>query len=464
MKKTTITLITLLTIISNVKGQPETIWQMYYDGTFSKWAYSGGDEFNGITLDLTKWDECYEWGCDQNGPNGYFKKGSSHHIVDNGILKLVTKYEPGYYEMWHWDANGIFYPTLEHRNYTSGMIVAKQRFKYGLFEIRFKLPVGLGLWPAFWLYGVNSGDPNEDNEEFDIFEYKGETPDRIHINTHLNGNRQPEEWFYANGNFSDSYNTMMGEWGPNFFAWYLNGQEFDFLFRNFNQQAFLIANLGVANNCPAPFCPGPNNTTPLPAYFEIDYIRVWTRLDCSQDINISNYSQGENDPTVITGRNINITNLNLGPGQTLKLIATDEIVFEPNPPTQGNFEVKIVDCPVPVFKKEENSFNQSDSALKIISAINPDSSNENSSIENPSILYTKIFPNPTDGKITIEFEGKIERNIKIELISSAGQIVFSKDNIIEKTLNIDISQLPKGIYILKGVFGNNTISDKIILK
>jgi len=35
--------------------------------------------------------------------------------------------------------------------------------------------------------------------------------------------------------------------------------------------------------------------------------------------------------------------------------------------------------------------------------------------------------------------------------------------IAEKTLNIDISHLPKGIYFLKGTFGDKSVSDKIIL-
>jgi hypothetical protein len=87
-----------------------------------------------------------------------------------------------------------------------------------------------------------------------------------------------------------------------------------------------------------------------------------------------------------------------------------------------------------------------------------------SSLKNSPIRYTKIYPNPTAGKITIEFVGEINRNIKIELINSQGQIVFSRDNIIEKSLDIDISHLQKGVYLLNVIFGNSSVSDKIILK
>ena len=469
MRKITITLITLLTIISNVKGQPETIWQLLQDGSIIRWVYSGGDEFNGTTLDYSKWINSFPWGRNYLGTcaQEYMTDGLNYEF-DNGILKLITKKEDVYasgvpsesenYLLQDGQAN------LRWWHYTSGMIFSKQKFKYGLFEIRFKLPVGKGLWPAFWLYG---GNPNE---EFDIFEYKGETPNKIHIDMHCPSSDCDNfgGWVTATGNFSDSFNDIMGEWGPNASFWYLNGKEFAIWLGNLNYQANLIASVGVANESPCPFSPGPDNSTSFPTAFEIDFIRVWTRLDCDQTITISNYNQSATDPTVITGENINASNLTLTQGQSLKLIATNEIVIEPNTTIDGEFEAKIVECPGPQ-KKKEFFFNQSDSTLKIISSIEPDSINGNknkqasATIENPPLLYIKIFPNPTGGKITIEFDGKIERNIKIEFINSTGQVVFSKDNITEKTLNIDISHLPKGIYFIKGTFGDKSVSDKIIL-
>jgi len=469
MKKTIIIFITMLTIIGNLKGQPETIWQLLMDGSIIRWAYSGGDEFNGTQLDNSKWYTCGDgWNREHGNELQYYL--DNNIVLDNGILKLVAKREPGYYDVWRFD--GGAHVIQKYFEYTSGWIQPKMKFKYGLFEIRFKLPVGKGLWPAFWLYG---GNPNE---EFDIFEYKGETPNKIHIDMHCpNGcdNYNPSGlypynfggWVTASGNFSDSYNDMMGEWGPGACFWYLNGQEFAVWWGDLNYQENIIANLAIANDA-GPFEPGPDNTTPFPAYFEIDFIRVWTRLDCEQTITISNYNQAVTDPTVITGQNINVSNMTLSQGQSLKLIATDGITIEPNTTIEGDFEAKIVECPGPK-KKEENFFNQSDSALKIISSIEPDSINGNNNkqayanIENPPLLYIKVFPNPTEGKITIEFDGKIERNIKIEFINSSGQNVFSKDNITEKTLNIDISHLPKGIYFLKGTFGDKSVSDKIIL-
>jgi len=349
---------------------------------------------------------------------------------------------------------------------TSGWIQTKKKFKYGLFEIRFKLPEGRGLWPAFWLYG---GNPNE---EFDIFEYKGETPNNIHIDMHCPGNECDNfgGWVTASGNFSDSYNVMMGEWGPNAAFWYLNGQEFAIWLGNLDYQEKVIANLAIANDN-GPFSTGPDNTTPFPSIFEIDYIRMWTRLDCEQNITMENYSQSNTDPTVITGSHItmggNNGNANLQSGQYLELIATDKIELKSGFVAEAgsNFSAKIVDCPGP-YKSLKIQETQ-DSILHIISEVVPDSlqhSQTKANIDNPPLLYTKIYPNPTDGKIDIEFVGKIDRKIKITLTSSTGIVVFIQDNITENKINIDISNLAKGVYILTGVFGDNSVSEKIILK
>jgi len=72
--------------------------------------------------------------------------------------------------------------------------------------------------------------------------------------------------------------------------------------------------------------------------------------------------------------------------------------------------------------------------------------------------------NHTDGKINIEFTGKTDRKIKITLTGLTGIVVFMQDNITENKISIDISNLAKGVYILTGYFGDNSVSEKIILK
>jgi hypothetical protein len=84
-----------------------------------------------------------------------------------------------------------------------------------------------------------------------------------------------------------------------------------------------------------------------------------------------------------------------------------------------------------------------------------------------TISSLKIYPNPSHGAICIEYE-RIMAGMPISLQISApdGRIVYAKEkqntegNIFE---NIDISRLPKGIYIFQLKEDYNCVYDRIIL-
>lgn len=71
----------------------------------------------------------------------------------------------------------------------------------------------------------------------------------------------------------------------------------------------------------------------------------------------------------------------------------------------------------------------------------------------------RIFPNPSEGNITVEMTEKEQlKNIKI--FSILGQKVFEKNNISQSRLVLPTQELPRGIYILTI---NNNFSKKIVL-
>ena len=53
--------------------------------------------------------------------------------------------------------------------------------QYGYFETEAMLPKGAGVWPAFWLVGINA----KPRAEIDVFEYYGHAPDTYHANVHV---------------------------------------------------------------------------------------------------------------------------------------------------------------------------------------------------------------------------------------------------------------------------------------
>lgn len=473
----------MLLMNNNLISQPATMWLVSEDNTIHRYIYVGGDEFNGDAFDHSKWFTC-EDGWDRNRFNsgepdcsGYLYYGddgtdpncqSTNIIQGNGIVRLIAKHNPGLYRVIRNN-----HDTLVYCEYTVGWIQQKMKYKHGLFEIRCKMPYGKGLWPAFWLYG------GYDHEEIDIFEGKGENPYDLHLNVHdVNGKMDPNDWFdYSPACFTNSYYSIIGSWGPNGVYFHNLGSHTDILKWiewDLTRNADLIASLGIAKN-DCPFKPGPDATTTFPAYFDIDWIRIWSKIDCDEIISVCNYEQTIDAPTVFTGReisfggqNCNVLLENGSDVRYLKAFATERIVLNSGVKIKSgtNFIGKIVDCPAPLNKMADKDFSLDTLAL-LKNSDNYNSVEEDKSLSanNPPKLYARIFPNPTDGKIRIEFSGEINpENMKIELINSNGQIVYSGNKFELNTIEIDITALPKGTYILLGTFGNSTVSEKILLQ
>ena len=101
------------------------------------------DEFQGDALDLTKWR--YETGATGWGNNElqYYTDRAENAYVADGILHIAAKKE-----------------SYEGASYTSARLITKGKFEfaYGTIEARIALPVGKGIWPAFWMLGANIDD------------------------------------------------------------------------------------------------------------------------------------------------------------------------------------------------------------------------------------------------------------------------------------------------------------------
>lgn len=174
-----------LNIAENARQQPF--------GQTGNWKLIFDDEFDGTSLDTTKWVPCFRWetqdGCGSTTtPQTWYLPGNV--IVSNGMLKLQAQHRPI-------SENRVTYP------YTSAMITtgpsdnagtpAKFAFTYGYMEIRAKVPKGQGLWPAFWALPTDT----KDSSEIDVSEIltgaglttytNNMTYHYVDIHTHSNG-------------------------------------------------------------------------------------------------------------------------------------------------------------------------------------------------------------------------------------------------------------------------------------
>ena len=122
----------------SIPSDPHELDVIYTDLVWS-------DEFDGNSLDLSKWyhqtfgPNGGQW---FNGEQQHYTDDPSNSFVSNGNLHIVAKKETI-------TQDGV---TLD---YTSARLNQKFAFTYGRVDVRAKLPFGDGTWPAIWTLGKN---------------------------------------------------------------------------------------------------------------------------------------------------------------------------------------------------------------------------------------------------------------------------------------------------------------------
>jgi beta-glucanase (GH16 family) len=233
-------------------------------GTTPVWS----DEFNtNGAPDSSKWT--FEVGGSGWGNNEleYYTNGNNA-IVDSGVLKIIAKKE-----------------SVGSRNYTSSRMITKNKgdWTYSRFEIRAKIPKGVGTWPAIWLLptdNVYGGWPN--SGEIDIMEHVGFDQDKIHFTVHNKayngGNGKGAAVVIAGA--TNNFHIYSCEWTPAGIRGFIDGQPY-FEYTNTNsgtdtwpydQKFFMILNIAVGGNWGGQ--QGVDDTS-FPATMEIDYIKVY---------------------------------------------------------------------------------------------------------------------------------------------------------------------------------------------
>jgi len=246
----------------------------------SQYELVWSDEFDGEELDLEKWtfdigQGSWGWG---NNELQYYTSNTSNVKVQDGMLN-ITAHEEQY-------ANA---------NYTSTRIKTKDlyEFQYGKIHARISVPVGQGLWPAFWMLGANIDQVSWPQcGEIDIMEHVNLDP-VIHGTHHYNNNGH----VYQGGSTicaANQFNVYSIEWTPNNIIWSLNGNTYystdigasSISKEEFHNPFFFLINLAVGGNWPG----SPNDETIFPADMYIDYVRVYQDVSKVEDISLEKIS------------------------------------------------------------------------------------------------------------------------------------------------------------------------------
>ncbi|MCD6066278.1 MAG: hypothetical protein K0S33_1104 [Bacteroidetes bacterium] len=322
----------------------------------STWQLAFSDEFNTGPVDPNIW-----WGnWSGNAPSSYrvFKDWLNFNAVDTltnedilpfitpnfencdvsgGSLKIRSKKEHRdsckVWDRWVWDdcwvpGDYTWCPidTFVSFEYTTGLLMSKQPFKYGYYEIRMRMPdpattfANKGLGPNFWLY---SSMDTCIWSEIDIFEFAGYENLGHRQNLHTSNvhsqkyagadfgtlTTNPADTLHTGDfstegeiTFSNNYHVFGMNWLPDRVEFYHNGILYKTstdpgIFSNKLTEMYMFIEL---NHPTTNFATLVDTTqTVFPFTYEVDYVRCWQyKQHCDSILPICNFNYSSFDPAV----------------------------------------------------------------------------------------------------------------------------------------------------------------------
>lgn len=268
------------------------------------------DEFNGTGApDSTRWT--FEYGFVRNHELQWYQPQNAR-VID-GVLQIIGRKErvmnPNYKQLSsNWKKNRA---TAE---YTSACLESRERFsfRYGRLEVRARIPVSAGAWPAIWTLGNRGGWPA--CGEIDVMEFYRVPPSTMGIHHDQASNERTLPIILANAcwkgeNGRDAWNTKRipfshftdrdAEWASKFHVWrmdwtpdhialYLDDELLNDIStaeaepmtdKGFNPFCnniegfghYILLNLAIGSSG------GRVDDSAFPLVYEVDYVRVYQR-------------------------------------------------------------------------------------------------------------------------------------------------------------------------------------------
>lgn len=225
------------------------------------WRLTFSDEFDGSEVDSSLWSHGFGWG-DTAANFAAWCDPAANVIVDGALLQRADRLPV--------PQNG--------KTYSGACLHTKDTFSqlYGYWEARIRVPVGSGLWSAFWGKPATEAWP----PELDVEEIGGDRPDTVIMTNHWrddSGHRQKTHR-YQGPDFSDGYHVFGVEWSPDEIVWYVDGVERAATTDGAAAMSaggpfYALLNLQVGLRGAAQA----SDATRFPAYQLVDYVRIWDR-------------------------------------------------------------------------------------------------------------------------------------------------------------------------------------------
>ncbi|MES2396673.1 MAG: family 16 glycosylhydrolase [Bacteroidota bacterium] len=461
------------------------------------------DNFNGPGLNTVDWETHYPWGrtlgntSSGTGFERQFYADANVSVPGDGNLYLYTQIDPAYRNIYDYD--NTITPNNVYFKYTSGMIYSKVAYKAGKFEIRCKIPFIYGTWPAFWLYGSCG-------QEIDAFEFvngsqtsnASEDGQNMITTYHKNSTctdgttiRHSGTTYDSGVDLSSGFHTYSVEWDATKIIWRLDGNSVRQVYRYWQWSGSSNWPLTSASQITATappffeFIPFPSediemnviiNTAVLydrgapPTPFVVDWVKVYTKSDCYTNRTLCTNNIAS--PGLVTSKTITTDpncDFNITSGQPIEMKALDEITLNPGFSSDLNsdfyahitycedYEVKnnIVSHKTPIPTKNPPNSYYSQNEKTNITSTNTYQEYSNNEIN--------VYPNPTKGEFVISNSVNEKFKKKIIIKNVLGETIIFDQTIIGNGIKINISNQPKGLYLITIIYDDGKINLKKII-
>ncbi len=285
----------------------------YYETV--NWNLEFDEEFNTIALDTTTW-ELIQWRQGTSDGKGIYATLNNvevspsefygEHTSATGVASIIIKKEDVTRLPVSWNPS---IPAVTY-HYTGSCINTRQQFGWGKYEIRCKIPKGKGIWSAFWMYSEKKGE----GHEIDVFEFangnslfKEYDPKRqckdVMMNCHSADNTRPQrlDWdcpytYKSDIDYSLDYHIFSVIWNKFECSWYIDNECIKSTYQWYDVSGAPITPYNIKPNQVAirnDWFPKnqmsiivgndvekskgtPDETTPFPNSYLIDYIRYYS--------------------------------------------------------------------------------------------------------------------------------------------------------------------------------------------
>jgi beta-glucanase (GH16 family) len=244
------------------------------------YALVWSDEFERPGLpDPKKWD--YDTAFNKRGWHNeesqyYSGARRENSRVENGMLIIEARREE-LRQAGDWGG----------QKYTSARLITKgkESWKYGYFDIRAKLPCGVGTWPAIWTLPDVPNMKWPDDGEIDIMEHVGHDKGVVHQTIHTGAFNHVMKTHKASQmtvpDVCDAFHNYQLDWTPERLVMSIDGKP-NFTFARSDKKSewpfdlphYLILNIAIGGAWGG--AQGIDDKA-LPVRMEVDYVRVYQK-------------------------------------------------------------------------------------------------------------------------------------------------------------------------------------------